>query len=158
MPAGVAAGIAGGGEVRNGIFTQTLPAAAPLVTGSRVMVYSAGVGGASEGPTPKSEDLGKRVIEGVQAEGTRTTITIPAGQAGNERAMEIISERWYSPELQVVVMSKHSDPRMGETVYQLTNVSRVEPVASLFEIPSDYQVNDMLQRVQTVERGLKNDE
>jgi hypothetical protein len=51
----------------------------------------------------------------------RTTITIPAGEIGNERAIEIVSERWYSPELQLVVMTRHSDPRTGETVYRLTN-------------------------------------
>ncbi|HSK65178.1 MAG TPA: hypothetical protein VK893_15095, partial [Pyrinomonadaceae bacterium] len=57
------------------------------------------------------EQLGKQVIEGVEAEGTRTTITIPAGEIGNDRPIEIVSERWYSPELQLVVMTRHSDPR-----------------------------------------------
>jgi len=47
------------------------------------------------------EQLGKQIIEGVEAEGTRTTLTIPAGEIGNERPIEIVSERWYSPELQL---------------------------------------------------------
>jgi hypothetical protein len=64
------------------------------------------------------EQLGKQMIEGVEAEGTRTTVTIPAGEIGNERPIEIVSERWYSPELQLVVMTKHSDPRSGETTYK----------------------------------------
>lgn len=88
----------------------------------------------------KKEDLGKQMIEGVEAQGTRTTITIPAGDIGNERPIEIVSERWYSPELQLVVMTRHSDPRMGETTYKLTNISRVEPAKSLFEVPSDYTI------------------
>ena len=88
----------------------------------------------------KKEDLGKQMIEGVQAEGTRTTITIPAGEIGNERAIEIVSERWYSPELQLVVMTRHSDPRMGETTYKLTNINRTEPAKSLFEVPADYTI------------------
>jgi hypothetical protein len=82
------------------------------------------------------------MIEGVSAEGTRTTITIPAGEVGNERAIEIVSERWYSPELQVVVMTRHSDPRFGETTYKLTNVNRVEQPKSLFEVPPGYTVKE----------------
>lgn len=90
----------------------------------------------------KKEDLGKQSIEGVEAEGTRTTVTIPAGEIGNERAIEIVSERWYSPELQQVVMTRHSDPRTGETTYKLTNINRSEPAKSLFEVPSDYTIKE----------------
>jgi hypothetical protein len=90
----------------------------------------------------KKESLGKQLIEGVEAEGTRTTITIPAGEIGNERAIEIVSERWYSPELQTVVMTRHSDPRFGETTYKLTNISRTEPDHSLFELPSGYVLKE----------------
>lgn len=86
----------------------------------------------------KTESLGTQTIEGVQAEGTRSTLTIPAGQIGNDRAIDIVSERWYSPELQVVVLSKHSDPRIGDHVYRLTNINRAEPARTLFEAPSDY--------------------
>jgi hypothetical protein len=86
----------------------------------------------------KKEDLGTQVIEGIQAQGYRTVTTIPAGEIGNERPIEIVSERWYSPDLQVVVMSRHSDPRMGETKYRLTNISRAEPPRSLFEPPAGY--------------------
>ena len=86
------------------------------------------------------QDLGKQIIEGVEAEGTRTTITIPAGEIGNERPIEIVSERWYSPELQLVVMTRNSDPRSGETTYKLTNINRTEPAKTLFEVPSDYTI------------------
>jgi hypothetical protein len=88
------------------------------------------------------EQLGKQNIEGVEAEGTRTTVTIPAGEIGNERPIEIVSERWYSPELQLVVMTRHSDPRFGETTYKLTNINRAEPAKSLFEVPSDYTIKE----------------
>jgi hypothetical protein len=88
------------------------------------------------------EQLGKQNIEGVEAEGTRTTVTIAAGEIGNERPIEIVSERWYSPELQLVVMTRHSDPRTGETTYKLTNINRSEPAKSLFEVPSDYTIKD----------------
>ena len=86
--------------------------------------------------------LGTKMINGVNAEGTSYTRTIPAGTIGNEKPIAITTERWYSPELQVTVMTKRSDPRMGETVFQLTNIQRQEPDASLFQVPSDYTVRD----------------
>lgn len=86
----------------------------------------------------KPESLGKQMVEGVEAEGTRSTITIAAGEIGNERPIEIVNERWYSPELQTVVMTRHSDPRFGESSYRLTNIDRSEPAKSLFEVPADY--------------------
>ena len=88
------------------------------------------------------EQLGKQTIEGVEAEGTRATTTIPAGEIGNERPIVITSERWYSPELQTVVMTRRSDPRQGETTYRLTNINRSEPPRSLFEVPADYTIKE----------------
>ena len=86
----------------------------------------------------KTESLGKQVIEGIDAEGVRTTLSIPAGKIGNDRPLEIISERWESPDLQVVVLSHHKDPFAGETTYRLTEIKRSEPSRTLFEIPADY--------------------
>jgi TonB family protein len=80
------------------------------------------------------------MIEGVEAEGKRTTVTIPAGDIGNEQAIDIVNERWYSSELQTVVMTKQSDPRFGETVYRLANIDRSEPDKSLFQVPADYTI------------------
>lgn len=92
--------------------------------------------------TRKKEMLGKQTIEGVVTEGTRTTRTIAAGEIGNVRPIEIIDESWYSPELQLHVLTKHQDPRSGETVYRLTDIHRGEQNRSLFEVPSDYRVAD----------------
>ena len=91
-----------------------------------------------EGQNGQTESLGTQVIEGVKAEGTRTTSTIPAGTIGNDQPIQIVTERWYSPELQMVVMSKKSDPRVGETTFRLTNINRAEPAATLFQVPADY--------------------
>jgi hypothetical protein len=88
------------------------------------------------------EPLGTRLIEGVEAEGTRSTTTIPAGQIGNELPIAIVSERWFSAGLHVLMMSRQSDPRFGETTYRLTNVVRSEPAADLFDVPSDFTVID----------------
>ncbi len=88
------------------------------------------------------EDLGEQVIEGVRATGTRTTTVIPAGAIGNEQPLTTVSEQWYSPELQVLLLTKHSDPRVGETTYRLTNIVRSEPDRGLFQAPSDYTVKE----------------
>lgn len=93
-------------------------------------------------PERRVESLGVQIFEGVQAEVTRFTLTIPAGMEGNDRPFDIVSERWYSPELQLVVMGKRSDPRMGEMVYRLTNINRSEPARSLFEAPSDFSITE----------------
>jgi hypothetical protein len=95
-----------------------------------------------DGAKPATEELGVQTMEGLQVKGTRTTITISAGAEGNERPMQIVDERWYSPDLKTALKTIHTDPRMGETVFTLSNVSRSNPDASLFLVPPDYQVTD----------------
>jgi hypothetical protein len=87
-----------------------------------------------------TEDLGTQTIEGVQAEGKRTIRTIPAGEIGNEYPIEIVTETWHSPDLEMVVLRIHKDPRFGETEYRLTEISREEPDPSLFEIPANFRI------------------
>lgn len=90
----------------------------------------------------KKEDLGTQVVNGTTAQGTRITRTIAAGEIGNERPLVIVNESWYSSDLQMVVESKRSDPRFGETTYKLTNLQRTEPDASLFTVPAGYTVEE----------------
>src|SRR5580704_415006 len=85
-------------------------------------------------------DLGTQVINGINAQGTRYTRTIAAGEIGNDKVITVTSERWYSPDLQVVVKSVRTDPRFGQTTYTLTNIQRTEPAATLFAVPADYTV------------------
>jgi len=92
--------------------------------------------------TTKTEELGKQMVEGVECEGTRVVTTLPAGAIGNERPIETVKETWYSPELQLMILSKRSDPRFGESTYRVTNIARYEPDAEHFQIPSDYTVID----------------
>ncbi len=96
--------------------------------------------GNDEGRQVKHENLGTQTIEGVSAEGTRETVTIAAGQIGNDKPIELVTEIWTSPELHTVVLRKHSDPRMGETVFRLTDIKRGEPDASLFQPPAGGKV------------------
>ncbi len=87
----------------------------------------------------ETKPMGTRDFGGVKAEGTQTTHTIPAGEVGNEKAIVITSERWFSPELHVVVFAKTVDPRAGETSYRLAHLKREEPAAELFKVPADYK-------------------
>ena len=100
----------------------------------------------------KTESLGKQMIEGVEADGKRVTWTIPEGQIGNERPINIVNEQWYSTELQALVLSKRTDPRSGETVYRLSNVRRSEPQRTLFEVPADYTIREDMATVKRIER------
>src|SRR5437899_793297 len=88
----------------------------------------------------KTESLGTQSVDGLNAEGTRITRTIPAGEIGNEQPITVVSERWYSADLQMDVKSTHSDPRFGNTTYTLTNIQRTEQPATLFAVPSDYTI------------------
>ena len=114
-----------GPDARGGVMFNRIPA----IAGTRA-------------EKPVVESLGTQFMEGLAVEGTRTTVTIPAGEIGNERPIDIVSERWFSQDLKVLVMSRQSDPRFGETTYRLTNLSRAEPPAHLFEIPADFTLVD----------------
>jgi hypothetical protein len=127
-----------GGEGENFTFNRTPNGEVQL----KVATAEAKMREEKERTAFRKEDLGTQTVEGVSAVGTRTTFTIPAGQIGNERAIEIVDERWFSPDLQTMVMTRHSDPRSGEVVYRLTNINRTEPDHSLFEVPADYTLRE----------------
>ena len=91
----------------------------------------------------KETDLGVKDIDGISAKGTRTVTTVPTGQVGNDRPIDIIDERWESVELKVLLRSLHRDPRSGDIEYALTKISRAEPSASLFQVPSGYTIRDL---------------
>src|SRR6266542_2190067 len=103
--------------------------------GSGVMI-ARGITPTTAGP------LEHKTLEGVAVEGRKTTTIIPAGQVGNEQPLTITSEEWRSPDLNVLVMTRHSDPRMGDSSYRLQNIIRAEPDRSLFIVPADYTVKD----------------
>jgi hypothetical protein len=94
------------------------------------------------GSPASAAPLEHKVLEGIQVEGRKSTRTIPAGQVGNEQPLTVVSEQWRSPELKVLVMTRHADPRTGESTYRLVNIIRAEPDRSLFMVPPDYEVKD----------------
>lgn len=133
------AGVAG--EVKT-VSGQLAVASSPGgVSGTGVSAAVVGVhGGKTYDTSTKTEDLGTQTIEGLPAEGKRVITTIPAGAIGNEKPIDVIYERWFSKDLDMIISSKHSDPRFGDQVYRLTNILRTEPDSSLFAVPADFKV------------------
>ncbi|HXW62956.1 MAG TPA: hypothetical protein VEJ45_10170 [Candidatus Acidoferrales bacterium] len=129
----------GPGGSASGKFFIQMPVPGPIAGSLPRPIAIAGLAGSEEGT---SEDLGSQTMEGVLVNGTRTTLTIPAGQIGNDQPIRIVTEVWTSPDLKTVVYSKRSDPRTGEQTFELTNIVRAEPDASLFTVPSDFKIVD----------------
>ena len=141
--------------------TAPLPGAAPFGAGTAsvtviqraegdagVRVFTRTERGVVVAPFPEgttgayepAEDLGEQVLEGLLVKGTRMTDTIPAGTIGNDRPIDIVTERWYSKDIDAMVLERHSDPRFGETTYRLVNVVRGEPSPDLFQVPQGYEI------------------
>ena len=119
-------------------FRPASPATTMFVNGNQVVINNGIM--YAPGDLAKKETLPLQNIEGVFATGARTTVTIPAGEIGNQLPISLVDEAWYSPDLRVNVMTKHSDPRSGETTYRLTQISRAEPDPQLFQVPADYTI------------------
>jgi hypothetical protein len=98
-------------------------------------------------PSMTSESLGTQTMEGVSVEGLRTTEIIPEGFEDNDRPITVTRETWTSPELKIAVLTKHSDPRNGESTDRLTNIDLSEPALSLFQPPPGYKIVEEPERV-----------
>ena len=138
-------------EVRVRI-AQPAAAAMPAARAMSAQIAPLIVGAVNDGKWSAkavTRELGEREFSGVRAQGSQRSYAIPAGEIGNRDPIEVSSETWYSPELQVTVYHKRSDPRSGEMVYRLENLKRGEPPAALFSVPSDYTVRDPLKVTST---------
>jgi hypothetical protein len=92
-------------------------------------------------PHLATEDLGTLKMEGVLVEGTRQILTIPS-PPGNDPPLTTVTDTWAAPDLKIVMLSKVSDPRTGETTVAMTHLSRSEPAPSLFQPGPDYKIVD----------------
>jgi nucleotide-binding universal stress UspA family protein len=142
------------GSVGAGTITLVAPAEAPsqaiaeeLRKRQQAEMVVAGAGGRGRGvqtlrvaQDAKEESLGQKVVEGVVADGKRVTTVLPAGAIGNQQPITVLTEQWFSPDLEILLMTRHSDPRSGDTTYTVTNIVRAEPQASLFDVPADYAI------------------
>jgi hypothetical protein len=86
------------------------------------------------------EDLGTQVIDGLLVEGNRTTMTFPPDAQGNDKPFDVVTERWFSKELETYILIKTNDPRSGEHTIKTTIADRGEPDPSLFQVPADYTI------------------
>jgi len=114
----------------------------PGLPPTAVFIQRNALNAAGDDQESSTEVLGSQTMAGVLVNGVRTTHTIPAGQIGNEKPIQIVTEVWTSPDLQTIVYSKRSDPRMGDQTFQLTNIQRSEPDPSLFTVPADFKLLD----------------
>jgi hypothetical protein len=87
-------------------------------------------------------ELGHDSVAGVEAMGTRETTQIEAGAFGNDRAISVVKEFWYSPQLEVNLIEKRQDPRYGSQTFTVSPISLGEPDAKLFEIPAGFRIDD----------------
>jgi hypothetical protein len=94
-------------------------------------------------PAIQKQDLGEESIDGIPVLHYRQTQTIAAGEIGNDRDLVITSEFWYSKELRMNLKSTRQDPRLGEETLTLSDIEKVEPPASLFQVPPDFEVTDV---------------
>lgn len=119
------------------LFFEAGPARPGSAPPANVVLHDTPAGG-----PPALETLGARTIEGLECTGTRRTLKIPAGLIGNDREIVTVTEEWYSPRLEMVVQSKTSDPRFGETLRRVSNIRLEAPAAELFQVPAGYTIEE----------------
>jgi len=129
---------------RNHTYTKHYDAHGATVTIAAAAHYSSvhsSSGWQTTQPKPAgtvSEDLTPQTVNGVFAKGSRITSTIPMGTIGNDQDLKVVSERWTSDDLRLLIKSSNSDPRFGVTTYELTNIVPGDPDPALFQLPSGY--------------------
>ena len=100
-----------------------------------------------EGGDYRVQELGSREILGIAAQGFRATRLLPAGYLGYEQSAPVTEERWYSDELQITLVDRVDDPRIGKVVWQVTTLKRAEPDPALFHPPAGYRILEIAQPV-----------
>ena len=96
---------------------------------------------AMPGVQVKVEKLSGKKIAGVDAEGQRVTRIRPPGTIGNDHTISSVSERWVSPELKIVLATSMDDPRQ-QSRSEVTQLTKAEPDASLFQVPAGYSITE----------------
>jgi len=96
---------------------------------------------AAPGVHIKVEDIQGKEIMGVHVLGRRVTRTRPPGTIGNDHTIVSVNERWDAPDLKIMMWRNLDDPRQQEHS-EVTELNRVEPEAALFQVPSDYSMNE----------------
>jgi hypothetical protein len=102
-----------------------------------------GMGVGANGMTTESSaettSLGQQIVNGVTATGTRIVRVIPVGALGNEKPITSTLEEWKSAELGIPVRITAKSSIGGSLTYNLQDLQRAEPDASLFSVPAGYK-------------------
>jgi hypothetical protein len=107
-----------------------LPPAGPQANGTRYLLR---------------EPMGSDVMDGLAVVGSRETLTINAGVLGNAEPLVTTKEYWYSPELEINLLTTRNDPREGIQVIRVVDLSRTEPDPQIFEPPAGFVIRDLRQ-------------
>jgi hypothetical protein len=89
---------------------------------------------------PEASPLGKRMIQGVEAEGLGFTGVIATSSGLDPKPLQIHWEQWTSPELKIVLISKVEDAVNGERIVMLKDLRRLDPDPALFQVPADFRI------------------
>jgi hypothetical protein len=89
------------------------------------------------------DDLGTTTLNGLQARGTRRSYKIAAKASATGSSVEIEVEEWYSEDLHLNLLTRHTDPRIGILTIGVSGLKRDEPSASMFQVPAGYQILDI---------------
>jgi hypothetical protein len=104
--------------------------------------------GPPTGPLPNNagdamhEELGKQQLAGMETVGTRDSTTYNPGVFGNDSAITVEREYWFSQQLGINLLSKRIDPRFGTQTFTINEISISEPEAQLFDLPKGFTVVD----------------
>jgi len=89
------------------------------------------------------EKLGTRAIQGLVAEGTRSSYTVPIGLDQNDKPYIVVHDSWYSPKLKIVILETNDDPSSGSTRNELIDINLGEPDTKQYRPPTDYVIHDL---------------
>ena len=86
------------------------------------------------------ESLGQNAIDNLEVLGSREITTINRGANGYQHPEPTIKEFWYSPQLEVNLITKRFEPRGGAQNFTLENINLNEPNPNLFVPPANYKL------------------
>lgn len=88
------------------------------------------------------DDLGNRVIEGIETTGSRDIMIWNVGAIGNDKPLSITREFWHSAQLGINLISILDDPRIGRQTFTLTDILQEDVDPKYFQLPDGYVVED----------------
>jgi hypothetical protein len=97
-------------------------------------------------PDIRREELGAEVLDGTPLRHGRQTEKYPAGFFGHQEAYTVVTDYWYSQELQAFVLVRQVGPGNLAQTLTLRSIARENPASSLFTIPKNYTIHKVLMK------------